>query len=35
MNERIMAFPSRALYGGALRAHPAVAGRASTTRRSR
>jgi ATP-dependent RNA/DNA helicase IGHMBP2 len=28
MNERIMAFPSRALYGGALRAHPAVAGRA-------
>jgi hypothetical protein len=28
MNARIMAFPSRALYGGALRAHPAVADRA-------
>lgn len=28
MNERIMDFPSRALYGGALRAHPAAAGRA-------
>ncbi len=28
MNERIMAFPSAALYGGALRAHPAAAGRA-------
>jgi hypothetical protein len=26
MNERIMAFPSQALYGGLLRAHPAVAG---------
>ncbi|MGA8890869.1 MAG: AAA domain-containing protein, partial [Anaeromyxobacteraceae bacterium] len=26
MNEDIMAFPSRASYGGALRAHPAVAG---------
>ena len=25
MNERIMRFPSEALYGGALRAHPAVA----------
>jgi predicted DNA helicase len=25
MNERIMAFPSEALYGGRLRAHPAVA----------
>jgi ATP-dependent RNA/DNA helicase IGHMBP2 len=28
MNARIMAFPSEALYGGALRAHPAVADRA-------
>ena len=28
MNARIMAFPSAALYGGALRAHPAVADRA-------
>ncbi|MGC3999917.1 MAG: AAA domain-containing protein [Anaeromyxobacter sp.] len=28
MNEQIMAFPSAALYGGALRAHPAVAHRA-------
>lgn len=28
MNARIMAFPSRALYGGALRAHPAAADRA-------
>src|SRR5215208_3359627 len=28
MNERIMAFPSTALYGGALRAHPAAAARA-------
>jgi superfamily I DNA and/or RNA helicase len=28
MNERIMRFPSRALYGGLLRAHPAAAGRA-------
>ncbi|HTN52082.1 MAG TPA: AAA domain-containing protein [Anaeromyxobacter sp.] len=28
MNARIMAFPSEALYGGALRAHPAAAGRA-------
>lgn len=28
MNERIMAFPSAALYEGRLRAHPAVAGRA-------
>ncbi len=28
MNARIMAFPSAALYAGALRAHPAVAGRA-------
>jgi superfamily I DNA and/or RNA helicase len=28
MNARIMAFPSEALYAGALRAHPAVAGRA-------
>ncbi|HEY6099004.1 MAG TPA: AAA domain-containing protein [Anaeromyxobacter sp.] len=28
MNARIMAFPSEALYGGALRAHPAVAHRA-------
>ncbi len=28
MNARIMAFPSQALYGGALRAHPAAAGRA-------
>jgi ATP-dependent RNA/DNA helicase IGHMBP2 len=28
MNARIMAFPSEALYGGALRAHPAVAERA-------
>ncbi len=28
MNARIMAFPSEALYGGALRAHPAVAARA-------
>jgi Cdc6-like AAA superfamily ATPase len=28
MNRRIMAFPSEALYGGALRAHPAVAERA-------
>jgi len=28
MNARIMAFPSEALYGGALRAHPAVANRA-------
>jgi ATP-dependent RNA/DNA helicase IGHMBP2 len=28
MNERIMRFPSDALYGGALRAHPAVAGHA-------
>ena len=28
MNRRIMAFPSEALYGGALRAHPAVADRA-------
>jgi len=27
MNARIMAFPSEALYGGALRAHPAVAHR--------
>jgi hypothetical protein len=27
MNARIMAFPSEALYGGALRAHPAVADR--------
>jgi len=26
MNERIMRFPSEALYGGALRAHPRVAG---------
>jgi ATP-dependent RNA/DNA helicase IGHMBP2 len=26
MNQRIMAFPSAALYGGRLRAHPAVAG---------
>ncbi len=28
MHEAIMRFPSEALYGGALRAHPAVAGRA-------
>jgi predicted DNA helicase len=28
MNERIMAFPSEALYGGALRAHPSVRDRA-------
>jgi ATP-dependent RNA/DNA helicase IGHMBP2 len=28
MNERIMRFPSDALYGGALRAHPSVAGHA-------
>ncbi len=28
MNSRIMAFPSEALYGGALRAHPSVADRA-------
>ena len=28
MNARIMAFPSEALYGGALRAHPSVADRA-------
>jgi predicted DNA helicase len=28
MNARIMAFPSEALYGGRLRAHPAAAGRA-------
>jgi superfamily I DNA and/or RNA helicase len=28
MHERIMRFPSDALYGGALRAHPAAAGRA-------
>ena len=28
MNARIMAFPSAALYGGALRAHPSVADRA-------
>jgi ATP-dependent RNA/DNA helicase IGHMBP2 len=28
MNERIMRFPSDALYGGALRAHPDAAGRA-------
>lgn len=28
MNARIMAFPSAAMYGGALRAHPAVADRA-------
>jgi hypothetical protein len=28
MNARIMAYPSQALYGGALRAHPAVADRA-------
>jgi superfamily I DNA and/or RNA helicase len=28
MNERIMRFPSEALYGGLLRAHPAVAGHA-------
>jgi superfamily I DNA and/or RNA helicase len=28
MNARIMAFPSEALYGGALRAHPAVRDRA-------
>lgn len=28
MNARIMRFPSEALYGGALRAHPAVAGHA-------
>jgi len=28
MNRRIMAFPSEALYGGALRAHPSVAERA-------
>ena len=27
MHEAIMAFPSREMYGGALRAHPAVAGR--------
>jgi RecA/RadA recombinase len=28
MNERIMRFPSEALYGGSLRAHPSVAGHA-------
>lgn len=27
MHEQIMSFPSREMYGGALRAHPAVAGR--------